>query len=99
MSIFPLPLVSTSWFRFSCPVQVTSVHVRAGSVLCLVVHPTERLVGERHANGRTVTVPSAASYGGSGPGASEEDIDVDVHDVPGYVFTCISCDTAFNTSL
>lgn len=68
--------------RFSCPVQVTSVHLRAtSSVNRVVVQPSEGLFGDKHADGKTVMPSSAkvhSSISASG-NLEQKDIDVDVN--------------------
>lgn len=70
--------------RFSSSVRITSVHLRASSVLRLVVKPVDDILSDGRTDGRTVTLPVF-----DGPGASrsderpaEQDIDVDVRDIP-----------------
>lgn len=71
-------------FRFSCPVCVTSVHVRASSVLRLVVHPSEGLFGNGRTDGEKVVVPSDGSHEGRTTETLEQDIDVDVRGIARY---------------
>ena len=74
--------------RFSSPVCVSSVHVRASSVLRLVVQPGEKVSGSGGVGGKAVTVPADSSngidirHGGATSEASTQDIDVDVRGEP-----------------
>lgn len=79
-------------FRFSSSVHITSVHLRASSVLRLVVKPGDDPLGNGHTSGRTVSLPVFDGQGESRVQRSvEQDIDVDVRDVPrccGVINTC-----------
>lgn len=58
---------------------MTSVHVRASSVLRLVVHPSKGLFGDRHADGKTVILPQASCRSGESlENTVGQDIDIDV---------------------
>lgn len=73
--------VSRDITRFSSSVRVTSVHVRASSVLSLVVHSSEGLLGSAHADSKEVTLPANGQHKWSREEVSERDIDVDVRGV------------------
>lgn len=69
--------------RFSGSVRVSSVHLRASSVLHLIVQSDQGLLGHGRADRqKTVTVPAVERLGGSRDGESVQDIDVDLRDVP-----------------
>ncbi|CAM9123673.1 unnamed protein product [Ectocarpus sp. 13 AM-2016] len=64
--------------RFSSSVRVKSVHVRASSVLNLVVHSSEGLLGSVHADSKAVTLPADGQHKWPREEGSGRDIDVDV---------------------
>lgn len=75
--------------RFSSPVCVSSVHVRASSVLGLVVQPGGKVsAGSEDRGGKSVRVPADSidgidrRLGGATSEASVQDIDVDVRGEP-----------------
>lgn len=75
-------LFSALGFRFSSSVHITSVHLRASSVLRVVVQSGDDLLGDGHAGGRAVTLPVFGGHGESrGERSAQQDIDVDVRDV------------------
>lgn len=65
---------------------MSSVHLRASSVLRLVVKPAENISGSEEVGGKAVTVVPAfssnTSHGESTSEHSARDIDVDVRGVP-----------------
>lgn len=84
------PIPSCLWAgRFSSPVCVASVHVRASSVLRLVVHPGGNVSGSQEGGGKAVTVVPLmpvnsidSRHGGAASEPGAQDIDVDVRGVP-----------------
>lgn len=60
---------------------MTSVHVRASSVLNLVVHSSEGLLGSAHADSKAVTLPADGQHKWSREEVSGRDMDVDVRGV------------------
>lgn len=74
------------YLRFSCLVHVTSVHIRASSVLRLVVHPSEGIFGDRYADGKTAILQTPSCRNGESLEETVgQDIDVDMRGCARYV--------------